>query len=227
MNLISGNSFRQEKYFSREKNPYRHSIRADRIEQNMLSWFYRLSVPFFSRDILEEQDVPTGFRIYSKDAPQTIEWNLEQSTASLLVNDLKVVAKSLTPSPVLRLFRDIRNYIVIFMSTDEIDIEEALLSLPEEEQGRVIIMQQRTIRMQISATKFISRSARNVIHFSDAMRIIMLRSIHKMKKLPALFAANPVKNYVAERLDRLVFISYRSFLLLVKKMYFTVINKRN
>jgi hypothetical protein len=177
--------------------------------------------------MLEEQEAATGFRIYSKDAPQTTEWNLEQSAASLLVHDLKAVAKSLTPSPVRRFFRDIRNYIVIFMSTDEIDLEEALLSLPEEEQSRVILMQQRTVRMQISASKFISRSARNVIHFSDAMRIIMLRSIHKMKKLPALFAANPLKNYVSERLDRFAFIAYRTFFILVKKMYFTVINKRN
>jgi hypothetical protein len=218
MNLIFNNSLRHENSFSREKNPYRFSVRTERVEQNVLSWFYRLSEPFFSREIMEEEDnTAEELSVYRKDRLQTMEWNLDQSTVSLLVHDLRAVSQILTPAPVRRFFRDIRNYVVIFISTDDIAIEEALSSLPAEEQGRVIIMQQRSDRMQSSALKLMARSSRNVIHFSDAMRIIMLRSIHKMKKLPGLFASLPLRKYVAERLERWAFFTYKAVPPLVKK----------
>lgn len=227
MNLIYKDSMKEDLHISRMKNPYRFRVRNDQRGQNILSWFYDLAEPLFARGTVDEDQSGAGFVVYRKESVNTMEWEIKQSAHTLLIHDLVIVARSLTPPPLRRLFRDVRNYVVIFMTTDDLSIEEAVQSLPPEDQGRVILMQQKVERLQNSSLRLLIKSSKNVIHFSDAMRMIMLRSIHRIRKLPALFPFLHLRPDMAGKLKKRAARYLSPLFGLVKKISCMIINKRN
>jgi hypothetical protein len=106
-------------------------------------------------------------------------------------------------------------------------MEQAFSEIPAEEQQRVILMQQRVEKVHKAGHMLVLKSSRHLIHFSDAVKYLMLRSIGRVKRLPGIVASLQAKKHLAGILNESLKGLSATFRLLLKKTFCTTINKRN
>jgi hypothetical protein len=226
MNLILKLSGNKESVFPGGRNPYRSGLRRERIEQKVLSWFYRLTDPLFI-NLSDADESETVLNIYRKENLHTMEWSLQQSAASLLLKDLILISRRLTPSPLRNLFRRVRNFIILSLKMDEMEMQTEFSGMLVEGPERVILFKEKIENIQATGHKILVRFVRHLVHFSDAVKYMMLRSMGRIKRLPGLIASMHICRKLSTILQICIKAPSFSLGLIHKKMFCTIINKRN
>lgn len=213
---------------SHGRNPYRFSLRSEHLEQKILTLFYRITDPVFSSFQDEDDTAMTaGMHLIHKESVCTMEWDLRQGAASLLIKDLQWILMRVTPTALQGRLRKVRNWLALFFTTDDISMEEIHFSFPSDVHAHRMYLQKKIEMMSANSKKIIGRPVRNTIHFRAAVRFIMLRSLGKMRQLPKLLSSLGCIPHRARRMSGRILTGVVRMAGLFKKSRVLIMNKRN
>lgn len=173
-------------------NPYGFSIQRSRVQDRVLSWFYEGTRSFFQGETGDRQDYfPSGIQLVGRPDPVTMEWELHQSPSSLLINDLRQVTKRLLPVVIRNYWRKVRNISAVYFSLDDVFLEEYPGPLPAGLAEKVLLVREFQGRFRLAGQKVARASGRGIIHFGEAVRWLVLKSLIGLRKLPNLISTFP------------------------------------
>jgi hypothetical protein len=210
------------------KNPYRYALKSASIKERILTGVYLRLVPFFSGQNEWEEAEDSGIRLIALHPANTVEWELNQGTSELLAEDFKKLINRLTPYFIRRSLNDLRRYFELFLVMDD---DLVTMRIPEGLQasqslGAIRLTQDNTLP-RAANRGYVTLLNKKAIQFRDAVRIMMMRSVYRMRKLPKLLLQVSTPFYNRNLLKFKTYGLFSRPLALVKNILILISNKRN
>jgi len=171
-----------------KKNPYKIYVKLENAGQKFLSGFFTFTDSYFG-DVTVERDQESPEKVTASQAIiHTIEWDLKQSPYSLLKKDFRVITTSWIPTSVKSVLKRIQAFILVFFQMGEMIDDVDTMILTTEEVDKIIRMRQGMDKVITHQARLIRKSSHAILSFRDAIKIIMLKSLGKIKRMPAYLA---------------------------------------
>lgn len=224
IHLITRRNIRREIL---QKNPYRFLLHFENLREKTLEAFCGKMIPLFSESPVTFEKEESGIQLVNVKTGNTVEWNIRQGPIQLLAVDLAWIFQQLTPTFLRRKLWQLKKHYEVFMATDDLDME-----LHTNYFSRMVPA--RNIRLSLRLSIYGSQgnasmffTGRKTIHFADALKIIVLKSVYRIKRLP-----KALKRFSGRQFFRNYGISeINNFLpkpfMMVKKIWAFISNKRN
>jgi len=210
------------------RNPYRYALKSASIKERILTGVYLRLVPFFSGPNEAEEAEDSGIRLIALHSANTVEWELNQGTSELLAEDFKRLINRLIPNFIRRSLSDLRRYLELFLVMDD---DLGPMRIPKGLQGSqglsAIRLTQDNALPRAAGRGFVTLLNKKAIQFRDAVRIMMMRSVYRMRKLPKLLLQVPIPFYYRNLLKFKAYGLFSRPLALVKNILILISNKRN
>jgi len=182
-------------FLFRPENPHQLRLQYGQLIERVKTKFYRLTLPLFEGTPCLQEMEPNLY-VYRKERISTMEWDLDQGPVSLLAGDFKAVIHKLTPRPLRKWFRNARNLLTLSLLMDDTEMEGFLSDLPAGEKEKVLQFRQDAERFHKTLNHTAGRAMRHTILFSEAIRILLLKSIRAAGRIPHKLSIRKVVQYV-------------------------------